>query len=133
MSSAFFIVLDNPNPGFDTFVNGKALAQSAERLAPIAESLGLRQLDDYVSYPPDEARAMIEDMGGDPDEVDIGPEQWFEADEGLTWISRLAKHLEANPTVLKNSKKVLGELEEYAEVLQKAKTVRARWHLQVDF
>lgn len=50
MSAAFFIVLDREDPGFDTMVNGKFLAQDAKRLEKIAKLLGLRSLEEYVSY-----------------------------------------------------------------------------------
>jgi hypothetical protein len=52
MSAAFFIVLDKENPGFDTMVNGKFLAQDAKQLEKVAKSLGIRPLEDYVSYSP---------------------------------------------------------------------------------
>ena len=63
MSAALVIILDNDNPGFDTMVHGKFLSQDSENLERIASSLGIRPLEDYVSYSPEEARAMMEDLG----------------------------------------------------------------------
>jgi hypothetical protein len=68
MGAAYFIVLDQKDPGFDTMVNGKSLSKEAKRLERIAKSLGVRALDDYVSYSPEEARAIMEDLGSDPAE-----------------------------------------------------------------
>ena len=55
---AYFIALDNSDPGFDTFVNGKAIARDAERLAKAASSLGLKTPDEYVSMSADDAASM---------------------------------------------------------------------------
>jgi hypothetical protein len=136
MSVAFFIALDKSDPGFDTMVNGKYLAQNAERLAAIARLLGTRALEDYVSYSPDEARAMMEDLGGDPEEIEataLPEQQWFDAQEGLDLVAKLTDHVRANPRAVKNAKGVLADLREYKEVFEKAKEIGARWNLGVDF
>jgi hypothetical protein len=136
MSVAFFIVLDRQDPGFDTMVNGKYLARDAERLAGIARSLGMPALEDYVSYAPDEARAMMEDLGAAPEDIEAAelPEQrWFDAQEGLDLVAKLADHVRTNPAAVKNAKGVLADLREYKEVLEKAQEIGARWNLGVDF
>ncbi|MBI3469222.1 MAG: hypothetical protein HY000_39970 [Planctomycetes bacterium] len=133
MSTAYYIVLDKKVPGFDPFVNGKFLAQEAKRLARVIKALGLRQLNDYVSYTAEEARGMIEEMGADAEETELPDEHWFDVDEGLVWVGALAEHLAENPTGVKNSVGVLSDLREYEEVLTRANTVGARWHLAVDF
>ena len=116
MSTAYFIVLDKADPGFDPAVNGKSLAQDAKRIARIAKTLGIRELDEYVSYSPEEARAMMEDLGGNPDDVDFPEVKWFSAKEGLAWVAKLSAHVKSN-----------------REVLEKAKKAGVRWRLQVDF
>jgi len=35
VGAAYYIVLDNPNPGFDTFVNGKAIARAHDAICAI--------------------------------------------------------------------------------------------------
>jgi len=47
MSIAFYIILDNKKPGFDTFVNGKALAKRDD-INEVARKLGVRPLNDFV-------------------------------------------------------------------------------------
>jgi hypothetical protein len=136
MSAAFFIVLDQKAPGFDTMVNGKFLSQDAKRLEKIAKSLGLRPLEEYVSYSPEEAQAMMEDMGTDPDEIEgmaLPEQKWYDPKEGLDWVSKVSAHVQANPSSVKNPKGVLVDLEEYRTVFEQANGVGARWNLQVDF
>jgi hypothetical protein len=58
MGAAYFITLDHPDPGFDPFVNGKAVAREAGRLAEVAASLGLKGPNDYFSIGGDEAAGL---------------------------------------------------------------------------
>jgi hypothetical protein len=136
MSAAFFIVLDQKDPGFNTAVNGKFLSQDAKRLAKIAKSLGICPLEEYVSYSPEEARAMMEDMGTDPDDIEgmeLPEQKWYDPQEGLDWVGQVSAHVRANPSLVRNPKGVLADLEEYGTVLEQVKEVGARWNLQVDF
>jgi hypothetical protein len=133
---AFFIVLDRENPGFDTMVNGKFLAKDAEQLEKITDSLGLRALEAYVSYSPEEARAMMEDMEVDPDEIEgikLPERVWYDPQEGLDWIAKVGANVRANPSGVKNAEGVLEDLDEYRSVLEQAKGIGARWNLQVEF
>lgn len=132
MGAAYFIVLDNPSPGFDPFVNGKAMASDTKRLSKIASLLGLKTPEEYVSISGSDLASMAEDfdLAGD---IEAPAEAWFEADEGLTWIAQLRKHIQANPKAVKDAASVLAELEEYRHVLSQAKSIQAKWHLSVDF
>jgi hypothetical protein len=136
MSAAYFIVLDNSDPGFDTMVNGKFLSRNAKQLEKIAQSLAIRTLDDFISYSPDEARAMMENLGSDPAEIakmELPEQKWFDPQEGLELVGKMAAHVQKNPSAVKNPKGVLADLGEYQVVLEKAKAIGARWNLQVDF
>jgi hypothetical protein len=98
MSAAFFIVLDRKEPAFDTMVNGKFLSQDAMRLEKVAKSLGIRPLEEFVSYSPEEARAMMRDMGTNPDEIaemELPEQKWYEPQEGLDWVNKVSTHLRA--------------------------------------
>ncbi len=135
MSVAYFIVLDK-EVDFDTMVNGKFLAKESNRIEKIASTLGMKAFDDYVSQSPDEARAMMEEAGVDPDELEdivLPEQQWFDAQEGVDLVSKISTHVRANPSSVKNAKGVLADLEEYEEILQKAKSAGAKWNLQIDF
>ncbi len=136
MSAAFFIVLDQEDPGFDTMVNGKFLAHDAKKLAKVAKSLGIRSLEEYVSYAPDDARLMMEELGTSPDEIEgleLPEQAWFDPTEGLDLVARLSEHIRANPSAVRNAEGVLADLEEYKVVFDNAKANGARWNLQVDF
>lgn len=136
MGAAYFIVLNIPKPKFDPFVNGKALSQESKKLAKICDTSKVPQLDDFVSYSPDEARGMMEDMGVDEDTIEATelPEQkWFAPDEGLDVVAQLTAHINANPKSVKNAKAVLSDLAEFTDVLTKAKKAKAKFCLQVDF
>jgi hypothetical protein len=132
MGAAYFIALDNPDPGFDPFVNGKAIARDAEGLSKLAKSKGLPAPEDYFAMSGDDAEAMAGEFGLDED-VTVPPERWFDADEGLAWIASLHPHLESNPAGLKNAKAVLADLAEFESVLSKAKAIGAKWHFSIDF
>jgi hypothetical protein len=135
MGAAYFIVLDNPKPKFDPFVNGKSLSQEAKKLAKICDTLGIKQLDDFISYSPEEARGMMEDMGVDEETIEateLPDQQWFKPDEGLEVVAKLVAHIEANPKSVKDAKAILAELAEYTDVLTKAKKAKMKFCLQVD-
>jgi len=136
MSAALVIILDNDNPGFDTMVHGKFLSQDSENLERIASSLGIRPLEDYVSYSPEEAQAMLEDLGTAVETIEATelPEQrWYDPQEGLDLVAQLVNHIRSNPSSVTNANGILTDLHEYQEVFEKSKTIGARWHLQVDF
>jgi hypothetical protein len=132
VGAAYFITLDNPSPGFDPFVNGKAIAREAKRLSKVASSLGLKTPDEYVSMSGDDAASLAAefDLGED---VQVPAEQWFDADEGLAWVGQLQAHHQSKPKAVKDAKAVLADLAEYERVLSEAKSIRAKWHLSVDF
>lgn len=136
MGAAYFIVLNNPKPKFDSFVNGKYLSQDAKKLQKICDKLGIKQLDDFISYDPTEARGMMEEMGVDEETIEAAelPEQkWLKPDEGLDVVAKLTAHIQANPKSVKNAEGVLSDLAEFTDVLTKAKKAKAKFCLQVDF
>ena len=132
MGAAYFIVLDNKEPGFDPFVNGKAFSREAKHLSKIARSLGLKTPDEYFSVGGEEAKAMAEEFGVE-DEVNVPLEQWFDVAEGLAWVRHLRAHVQANSTSVQDAQAVLSDLAEFEQVLLKAKEIGAKWHLSVDF
>ncbi|OOG47534.1 hypothetical protein [Polaromonas sp. A23] len=128
MSVAFYVVLDKEDPGFDTFVNGKALAKEAQKLEVISKKLGIPTFEDFITMSADD----IEDMLGEEVDIPGQEEKWFTPEEGLGFIQKLADHIRVNPSSVTNSKAVLEDLGEYEEVFTKAKGVGARWHLNLD-
>ncbi len=134
MGAALFIVLDNRNPGFDPFVNGKAVARDSKCLARIARSLGLQEFDEFVSQDTEEARATLEAIGGGvPGDIPPLEEQWFDPGEGIDLITKVAEYIKTNRKSVKNVDGVLSDLAEYCEVLAKAKSIGAKWHFAIDY
>ena len=130
MSVAFYIVLDQEDTDFDTFVNGKALAKDAKKLDAVCKKLGLPKFDDFVAMSAEE----LSDMLGEDVELPEGNEgeKWFTADEGIGFVQSLFTHIQANPKDVKNAQAVLEDLAEYAEVFEQAKRIGAKWHLNLD-
>lgn len=128
MSVAFYIVLDNDEPGFETFVNGKALAKDSEKLDAISKKLGIPTFEDFISMSADD----FEDLLDEEAEIPEQEEKWFSADEGIAFVQAMANYIVSNPSAVKNQKAVLEDLEEYAQVLSSAKAIGARWHLNLD-
>ena len=131
MSAAYFVVLEEPNPGFNTFVNGKALAKAATNINRIARMLGLKTLEEYVSadlteYFDDEE----DDFHGTVADAHI---VWFDPDEGLDWATKIAAYIEENPGDVHDADHVTEDLVEYQELFRNAVESGIRWHLEVDF
>ncbi|MFN3985450.1 MAG: hypothetical protein ACK4KV_08165 [Rhodocyclaceae bacterium] len=128
MSVAYYIVLDNDNPGFDTFINGKYLAHE-DGLNELCKHLGLKTLDDFLVMSDDD----ISDLLGEDIEL---PEQegqkWYSPDEGIAWATALANHIKANPSSVANPQGCLEDLAEYTDILERARKIDARWHLDLD-
>ena len=90
MSTAYFIVLDNEEPGFDAFVDGKVLTRHLDTVNAIARTLGLKQFEDY-------AFQDLSEFGGPDLEA-----EWFDAAEGRDWATKILQHLQANPEAVKD-------------------------------
>ena len=128
MSVAYYIVLDNDEPGFDTFVNGKALARE-KKLASLCKSLGLNNFEDFLTMSEEDISDVLGEDVDLPDELN---EKWFMPDEGLTYFSAIADHIKANPASVDDPEECLEELAEYTDILTKAKKIGAKWHLNLD-
>ena len=126
MGVAYFVVLDHDDPGFDTFVSGKAVAHDQDAIDAIASQLGLKSLEQLTSY------GDLEDEFDVPDEMREIVTPWFEPREGLEWAAAIRRHVEANRSAVKEPERVIGELAEYEEVFGNAASVGAKWHFELD-
>ena len=122
MSAAYYIVLDNEKPGFETFVNGKALAKNMEKVSALCEKLGLRRLDGFVAMSADE---LADILGEEVETSDEMATKWFAADEGLFVVRGLSAHIKTHLQDMKDSTGVLTDLTEYESILCKAKGIGA--------
>jgi len=121
MSTAYFIVLDSDDPGFDPFVDGKILTKRLRVVNKIAKSLGLKRFEDY-------AFQDLSEFGG----PNIEPE-WFNATEGSNWASAIVQQLRENPKAVRDIDAVIEDLEEYVRVFGEADKRGLKWHLELDF
>lgn len=131
MSLAYYIVLDNDNPGFETFVNGKAVARAAEALDGVCDELNLPPLDHFLGESLEDLGDLLGMKLDLPQGEDAGA-KWFDAGEGIALMDALIAHLQANPQVLTATAEVLEDLAEYRALLDQARAIGAKWHLAID-
>lgn len=104
---------------------------AVEELDSVCARAGLRTVDHFVGKSADELADLLgEDVGlpnGEtPDAV------WFDPEEGLVLFDALTKAVKSRPEALRSLDDVLDDLAEYRSVLEKTKTIHARWHLAFD-
>lgn len=142
MSVAYFIVLDQDDPGFDPFVNGKVLAKESENLDSVTQDLGINSFEDWLAEPEEEYLEEAPEFEDDEDDGEFASEEeseppassgtWFEPVEGINWLQTLIAHLEENDNELDQQEEILEELNEFLDVLEQAEAAGARWRLQLD-
>jgi hypothetical protein len=135
MAASLYIVVEGEDPGFDIFVNGKALARNEDALERLAERLNVRPLLDFFSADENSMALLLEQGAGNPEWARNLPQpQWFNAPEGLSSICALIDFLVANPAAFgSETHAVQAELREYERVLRKTEQRRLRWHLAVSW
>lgn len=80
MAASMYIVVEGDDPGYDTFVNGRAIARNEDALERLAVSLGSRPLIEFFSADENSMALLIEEGAGDPTLLDkLPPPQWFPA------------------------------------------------------
>jgi len=135
MSVAYYIVLDVEDPGFETFVNGKAVARAAEGLNALCQAQGLPPLDSFLGQSMEDFADFLDEDIALPEGED-GGEKWFDPEEGIRLITALSAAIQANPAALgvaaEGVAEVLEDLEEYRAVLAQAAAIEARWYLALD-
>jgi hypothetical protein len=135
MAASMYIVVEGDDPGFDTFVNGRALARNEDALERLAIRLGVRPLIDFFSADENSMSLLIEEGAGNPDLLNkLPPPQWFQGSEGLASVSSMLAALAEDPSQLgSEGELILEELEEYETVLRKTADRCVRWHLAVSW
>ena len=124
MSIAHFIVLDNEEVDFETFVNGKSIANVYEELNIFCKKQGLKTIDDFQDF-----GDLLEDF----DDIETpNLTKWLEAKEGIDWTTSLISELKSKSTNF-DIKPVINDLNEYLAVFKNAAKVGAKWHLELDY
>jgi len=130
-----YIVVEGDDPGFDIFVNGRALARNEDALEKLALRLGVKPLIEFFSADENSMSLLIEEGAGSRELMHrLPPPQWYPARDGLLTVEALVSTLEHEPQQLgSEGEQVLGELLEYRRVLQKTGEREMRWHLAVSW
>ena len=130
-----YIVVEGEDPGYDIFVNGRALARHEDALERLALQLGVRPLIEFFSADENSMSLLIEEGGRNPELIRrLPPPQWYAAGDGLATVRALIAALKDDPQQLgTEGPQVLGELEEYERVLEKTMRAGLRWHLAVSW
>ncbi len=130
-----YIVVEGDDPGYNTFVNGRALARHEDSVERLALRLGVRPLIEFFSADENSMALLIEEGAGNPDLLrKLPPPQWYRAADGVATATALIAALRDEPQQLgSEGPLVLAELEEYARVLKKTQERGLRWHLAVSW
>ena len=135
MAASFYIVVQGEDPGFDIFVNGRALARNEDALEKLAHRLDVSPLLEFFSADENSIALLVEQGAGNPDWARHLPQpQWFPASDGLFTVRALIGCLSADPVALgSETVPVLLELTEFERVLHKTARRGLFWHLAVSW
>ena len=135
MAASMYIVVEGEDPGFNIFVNGRALARHEDAVEKIALQLGVRPLIEFFSADESSMALLIEEGAGNPDLLKkLPPPQWYRGEDGLPTVLALIAELENDAAQLGTEGAiVLEELREYEIVLRKTAERGLRWHLAVSW
>ena len=135
MAASMYIVVEGEDPGYDIFVNGRAVARYESAVERLALELGVRPLLEFFSADESSMALLIEEGAGNPDLLKkLPPPQWYRADDGLRTVEALVRSLSEDPLQLgSEGPAVLSELREYEAVLRKTAERNLRWHLAVSW
>jgi len=120
----YYLVLDNPEPGFDAFFESSAFPDVSEELEALEKKLKIKNHFEFFSYEPQNDLCP---PGAEETEV-----PWFEAKEGVQWLGALIDHLVSHPTSVQKSGELVNDFQACREVLQKAAQLGAKWHFEMD-
>ena len=96
-----YIVVEGEDPGFDMFVNGRALARHEDAVEKLALSLGVRPLIEFFSADENSMSLLIEEGAGNQELMKrLPPPQWYFGSEGLATVKALIEALSDEPQKL---------------------------------
>ncbi len=130
-----YIVVEGEDPGFDIFVNGRALARNEDALEQLARKLGIKPMLEFFSADENSMALLLEEGAGNPDWAKtLPPPQWFAPEDGLISICTLLDFLHEHPMAIgTETAAVIKEIEEFERVLRKTANRHLRWQLAVSW
>ena len=136
MAPSLYIVVEGEDPGYDIFVNGRALARNEEPLERLAEGLDVSPLRTFF-YANEPSMALVLEDGREDGriEADLTPvqqqSQWFDPTDGLLTVRTLLRFLDIVPAALgRETPDVFLELRDYERVLRRTVAQGLRWHME---
>src|SRR5450432_765019 len=92
MGASMYIVVEGEDPGFDIFVNGRALARYDDALERLALGLGVKPLIEFFSADENSMSLLIEEGAGNPELMrKLPPPQWYAPEDGLVTVRALVE------------------------------------------
>jgi hypothetical protein len=130
-----YIVVEGEDPGYDIFVNGRALARNEDALEKLAQRLGIKPLLEFFSADENSMALLLDEGAGDPEWAKtLPPPQWFAPEDGLISLCTLLDFLREHPASLgSETSHVVKEFEEFERVLRKTAQRHLRWQLAVSW
>ena len=121
MAASMYIVVEGEDPGYDIFVNGRALARHEDAIEKLALRLNVKPLIEFFSADENSMALLIEEGAGNPELLRrMPPTQWYAPADGLLTVQTLLDDLRKEPQLLGSETSiVIAELEEYETVLLK--------------
>ena len=135
MAASLYIVVEGEDPGFDSFVNGRALARNEDGLERLAKRLQVTPLLEFFSADENSMALLLEQGVASPEwACNLPQPQWYNPADGLLTVCALIEFLTANPAALgSDTQPVLMELREYERVLCKTLRHCLHWHIAVSW
>ncbi len=99
----------------------------------LARQAGVRPLMEFFGASPEDVSELIgeEDEGSPP--IELPPERWFPASEGLATVRGLLEYLSSRPDAAEELDRLVEDLRGFEEVLGRLEQAGVGWHLAVDF
>lgn len=126
MGVAYYISLDREDVDFDPMIDGKRVAKAGDLLNRIAKENYLPEVMHFFGMDGTD----IESLLGESDIPDAGG--WHDSGKGSEYFARLAELVSRRADASKH-KALVEELQEFSQVLAKAKAAGAQWRLAMDF
>lgn len=127
MGVSYYIILEKESNEIDLEVCGKGIAKDIENLDKIAKKIGVIPLSNFYSI---NEESMLDLLGEDFDSIDVPPESWFDANDGLKTVHALLDYVQNNNLDL--NKNTIVDLMDFERILKAAVVESSKWYLAMD-
>lgn len=134
---SYYIVFQEELEDVDAFEAFKTIAKAHEKLAEIAQEIGVTSLREFVGGS-DRVSEDFQDIAENEgwSGVDYhgagGVDGWFEANDGLDTVRALMGYIESDPESLKRPKATMEELRALESALEVALQAGVKFRFEVD-